>query len=235
VVDASNGRPVAQALVTATGAAGARASVRADSAGVYTLAVPGAGPVRLEAGRLGYEGARAEVTAGPGQTVELDLALVPARLEMDSLTVTARPEPPRDERLRRVGFYDREEAGQGRFVRGDDVRPRRFRRISDVMRALVPGYAFAYAARIEGEAVRIDGEVVSIEGEADRNPRDGGCAPRIFLDGVLLGEGLAVLDRSLRPEDLAGLEVYRGASQLPPRFGGSDAACGAVVAWSGAG
>jgi hypothetical protein len=32
----------------------------------------------------------------------------------------------------------------------------------------------------------------------DRNPRDGGCAPRIFLDGVLLGEGLAVLDRSLR-------------------------------------
>ncbi|RMH14199.1 MAG: hypothetical protein D6701_11515, partial [Gemmatimonadetes bacterium] len=36
----------------------------------------------------------------------------------------------------------------------------------------------------------------------------------------------------IRPEDIEAIEVYRGASEVPAEFGGSDAGCGAIVIWT---
>lgn len=55
-----------------------------------------------------------------------------------------------------------------------------------------------------------------------------GCRPDLWLDGTYVGANVDV-DSFLRPEDLEGLEIYRG-SVIPGQFGTTQ--CGAVVAWS---
>ncbi|HEU0052717.1 MAG TPA: carboxypeptidase regulatory-like domain-containing protein, partial [Longimicrobium sp.] len=64
VLDAASGKPVAQALVTATDSAGTTVRARADDEGAFSLALPGGGQARIVAERLGYEAASVAVAAG---------------------------------------------------------------------------------------------------------------------------------------------------------------------------
>ena len=49
------------------------------------------------------------------------------------------------------------------------------------------------------------------------------------MDGTLTGN---MLMDEVRPEDVEGLEIYRGAASLPPEFNKGSAMCGAVVIWT---
>ena len=55
------------------------------------------------------------------------------------------------------------------------------------------------------------------------------CGPLYFLDGILTGEQQVL---SLRPEYLAGIEVYHRISDVPPEFNTMGASCGVIVVWT---
>lgn len=56
-----------------------------------------------------------------------------------------------------------------------------------------------------------------------------GCYPQYYLDGI---ESTAYFARHTPPRDVKGIEVYRGSSEVPGEFGGSNSACGVIAIWT---
>lgn len=55
------------------------------------------------------------------------------------------------------------------------------------------------------------------------------CEPMYFLDGLKSDSYIA---ESLEPRDIEGIELYRGAAELPAEFGGVNSGCGVVAIWT---
>lgn len=56
-----------------------------------------------------------------------------------------------------------------------------------------------------------------------------GCYPQYFVDG---NESTTYFARHTPPRDIQGLEIYRGASETPGEFLGSNSGCGVIVIWT---
>lgn len=56
-----------------------------------------------------------------------------------------------------------------------------------------------------------------------------GCYPQYFIDGI---ESTAYFARHTPPKDVKGIEIYRGSSEIPGEFGGSNSACGVIAIWT---
>jgi hypothetical protein len=56
-----------------------------------------------------------------------------------------------------------------------------------------------------------------------------GCYPQYYLDGV---ESTAYFSRHTPPRDVRGVEIYRGASETPGEFTGSNSGCGVIAIWT---
>ena len=114
-----------------------------------------------------------------------------------------------------TGFTERSKRGMGRFVTEADIEKRAALQVTDVLRTLpglrvVPnGTGFGYA--VQGR---------------------GNCAPDVFIDGMRVFDGATELDQLVRPQDVAGVEVYNGAGMVPAQFSGTQNACGVVAIWT---
>ena len=59
------------------------------------------------------------------------------------------------------------------------------------------------------------------------------AGPNVFLDGHLVNPSGMVFDiNDIQPADMLAIELYRHVSEVPLKFGGSDAVCGAIVIWT---
>lgn len=56
-----------------------------------------------------------------------------------------------------------------------------------------------------------------------------GCYPQYYIDGH---ESTAYFARHTPPKDVKGIEIYRGSSEIPGEFGGSNSACGVIAIWT---
>ena len=56
-----------------------------------------------------------------------------------------------------------------------------------------------------------------------------GCYPQYFLDG---NESTPYFARNTPPQDIQGIEVYRGSSETPGEFIGSNSGCGVIAIWT---
>jgi hypothetical protein len=63
------------------------------------------------------------------------------------------------------------------------------------------------------------------------NPTVGACPMQVYLDQVPLPTPFN-LDLLPPPNDLAGIEVYAGASTIPPEFNGYNRGCGLILVWT---
>jgi hypothetical protein len=57
------------------------------------------------------------------------------------------------------------------------------------------------------------------------------CDTQFFLDGAAMAADPAVLD-NLSPQNIEGIEIYRGASETPSEFDFGRTSCGAIVIWT---
>ena len=57
---------------------------------------------------------------------------------------------------------------------------------------------------------------------------------QVYLDQVPLPSPFN-LDLLPTPKDLAGIEVYAGASTIPAQFAGYNRGCGVILVWTKAG
>lgn len=113
-----------------------------------------------------------------------------------------------------AGFHRRRARGVGRFITRAEIERRAPMETSDLFRIL-PGIRV-------GPHTAIGRTRTSIS----RGARP--CVVEYFLDGMPVA-GFHVDD--VPPEDIDGIEVYRGPSELPPRFR-RRLTCAAVVIWT---
>jgi hypothetical protein len=211
VLDSTSGNPVRGATVMLYEGRRVLADVRADSAGVFDIALAPSDDIVLHITALGFDdfSMRLRPRMNP-----LTVRLQPAPLSVEGVTATA---PRRDPYLNLTGFYQRERKEIGTFIDRGQIDKSKPRRTSDLFRSVA-------GARIVPRGTNY--EVVSRRFSSGR----GMCLPMIYLDGAPVGRG--GLDDMALPEDLLGVEAYMSSSRVPAQYSGSNAACGVILLWT---
>lgn len=180
-------------------------STGTDSLGHFTIEVPGEGTYTLLAQHVGYEEVVTRAfEVGPAEVVDVTVQMSLDAVPLDALVVTERRRYP-NARIRE--FYERaahvDRSGFGRVVWKEDLE--RYRPHS--LRSFLTRYPMG---------------------------RGGTCRPRVYIDGLNMGvgdEAFEHLDAMIFWEQVEGIEVYRGITQVPPQYNrGGD--CAAVLVWS---
>ena len=249
VVDAVTGAPVEGAGLWVLDADGKPlgSGVLSGDSGVFALQLPKPGAYRLRVARLGYAALTTDsLVLAQGEMVALRIALEERAVSLGAVQITERTALPGTGML--DGFELRRLRGIGRFITRADIEQRAPLVFLDLI-AGVPGVRIipvsqgrhlvkmnraAPVLRRESRPAEIN-EVLGEEADiiAENN-----CPIIYYLDGVRLNntsdrtlDKVEVIYR-LPVELIEGIEIYRGASELPAEFGGADARCGVVVVWT---
>lgn len=177
--------------------------------GVATLKGLPTGTRSVAIGALGHASHTSDVLLEAEQTSYLGVELKSAPIVLDPLRV----EVERSGYLEGQGFYARQRTGAGAFITKRELAGQRHRRLSDALRR-IPGVSL-----VQGQF----GTARPVLRGATR------CQILYYLDNVpAYGFNIDDIPR----EDVEGIEVYRGASQIPARFNRRTAGCGVIVIWT---
>lgn len=204
------------------GIVGTALATLADTDGTFRMASP-YGSQSVEVKLLGYATILMPVQMEPGKGAYLEVILtaVPTlstvRVTADTLVL---PE------MRR--FAERRSRGVGRFFTRQDIDHMEARQFTDILRR-VPGMQLEPQ---EGAW----GPTVSIQISRNQGTNGGRACPILFyVNGVPLSSvnGMAI-NHFVSPGEVAAVEVYSGASEIPGEFSGGmgNARCGVVVVWT---
>jgi hypothetical protein len=199
-------RPLAGAQVIVQGI-GIGGSTRQD--GRITLFGLRPGTRTVEVRYLGYAPQQAQVTLEPYRTSEVrfEMQIEPIRLAEVKVRTRA-------SRLLRTGFYQRRSSGFGTFFTRDQIQNMNPRALSDVMRRVAGASVYTGRAGL---------------GSANFRGGRGTCPVQFYIDGTMAS--LFLIDE-MRPEDVEGIEIYRGAATIPPEYNKGTAMCGVIVIWT---
>ena len=225
LLDEESGRPVATAqvvLVDSLGNVVGRAL--SDSAGRFFIAVD-LGTYSLVVNRLSYEPQHvADVEITNRSILGLRIRLSPDTVQLPGLVVQGARGV---SSLRTNGFYDRQKRGFGHFMELERIQRLQALKPTELVRRM-PG------------VVVLDGEVRSRRAVF----RPGGmmnCLLQVVVDGSYRGVNL---DDVLIVDEIEGIEVYNGLSNVPARWqglagqgylgsrGGTASTCGVIVVWT---
>lgn len=252
VLDVGSNRPIPAVVLTLhAGDSSVVASSVSDAGGAWRLNAPRPGDYYITARRLGYEPwVTQTITIAADAALESILRLQQVAITLDP--VTARAAAMR-QNLEYAGFFDRQRSNFGHFLGPDAIDRRQAARVTDLLTAIPGVQLFSPPNGGAGPAqIGLRGSSVT----------DGVlCRPRVFVDGLMYAKGDARLAR-LRPADateqadleqrmdesislddighpsmIAGIEVYRSATQVPVQFGGTsvETLCGVIVVWTRSG
>jgi hypothetical protein len=190
---------------------------RTDKDGFFVFELRDPGTYHLRASRVGYQTAVSptQVTVEARQTVQVEIALSTGAVTLDPLRVTAKTQPPHSKQLENNGFYDRERLGFGKFMTSYEIMQKNPVYPVEVFRD-VPGLQLLPTG---GSHYNI---ALSRGGD--------NCSPEIRLDNTPVSS--ADLDDMIRPGDIDGVEVYRGASEIPVQFANTRTGCGLILIWT---
>ncbi|HEX4932354.1 MAG TPA: carboxypeptidase regulatory-like domain-containing protein, partial [Gemmatimonadaceae bacterium] len=210
VVDTA-GQPLPAVEVVLPGSA---ARTMTDDAGRFRLAGLPAGSLVLRARRIGYRLTNVPLeTAKLPAEVRVTLRAIP--LELSPVMVQAALGGfARD----LYGFYERKGRGLGgRYITRADLERVRSQRLTDALRALVPG----------AQVTRRNSFVNTIRFRGSR------CPPLVWIDGSPALSGEFDID-VINPETISGMEVYSGVATVPAEFRTARGveACGVIAIWS---
>lgn len=215
-----------------------------DAAGRFVLddLHPGAGILRIR--HLAYGENETALQIPSKGTLEVEIRLAPEALPVEPIAVTVLGM--QSFKLDVSGFYERRELnerlGLGHYLTRREIEDRGAARVSHIL-SDVPRVGM-----LDGlcGSARCDVPVITSSGGDCRRLKDIGrelmVGASLYLDGVRMpvvsgwGDDILVsgIDEFLSPGDIAGIEVYTGAGDLPARFADANAQrCGAVVIWTG--
>ena len=141
---------------------------------------------------------------------ELSIVLTALPVDLDPVKAVAN----RD--LSKLGEFERRRSrGFGSFVTREQIEKRRPVYLSDMLRHL-PGLVISTSTG--GYTVRI--------GRAGQRT---GCRPDYYIDGVHApGFELDLIP----PQDVDGIEIYRGPATIPPDYRHRTSGCGVIAVWT---
>lgn len=235
IIDRQTLRPVSNALI---GAGGQGYAGVTDGAGRFVLDGVGAGQQIIRVRHLAYGESETPFWMPSDGTLEVQVQLDPAVVPVEPIEVKILGV--RSHRLEMAGFYDRrdwnERLGLGQYVTRADIEARAAGRVSHILSEI------PRVDMIRGNCLssRCDFPVIQASSPNCRRPkRDGSeilIGASLYLDGRRVRHvGVANgVDDFVMPADVAGIEVYTGAGDLPGEFADFNAQrCGAIVIWTG--
>jgi hypothetical protein len=204
------------------------AKVVSDSLGRFEVQLSKSGALKLQAMRLGYRSFTSHrVDVATDELVRMEVLLAIDAIPVEPLRVMARSQL-ESAFLTSVGFYDRQKAGLGHFLSGQQIEKRNAVVLSEVLTS-VPGVKLMRADR----GVTKRSEITFGRGASSMRQ----CLPAVFIDGALTRAGGLPrpndlpLDDWVMPRDIEALELYHGAASTPPVFN-QQAQCGVVAIWT---
>ncbi len=150
------------------------------------------------------------------------------RLPADSAVVRLEPLDvrvgPPSRRGKMTGFHRRRSRGAGEFITRRDIERRDPMRLSDMVHVRAGVGTVPYGDGSGRRHVRMTR--AALQEDTDR------CRVQYWIDGVpFRGVNRFELDE-LSPADVQGIEIYRGPSEIPPRFNRRGSSCGVVAVWT---
>ncbi len=185
-----------------------RDTTAADSVGRFELTLAPARYV-LEVAAPGYSPGVWKITFRDGKTLEHVFDLDPA-YELPGVVIEGKPS---SIGRRFADFERRRHAGMGYFLTKEQIERAGSAALIDIL-VTVRGV----------EQVCISNTCVA---KMVRSPP--GCYPQYFLNG---NESTPYFARNTPPQDVQGVEIYRGSSETPGEFLGSNSGCGVIAIWT---
>lgn len=183
-----------------------------DAGGAARLHDLPSGSLTVEVRYLGYGAQAVQLPLEPARTTTVHFTLAVEPIKLAAVTVQGR----RRSVLLTSGFFDRQMQGQGTFITREDIRKMQPMQLSDVLR------------RVVGMNVR-QGPMTGMARASLRGGRAGGCPIQYYVDGTLT---TIYNPDEVLPDDVEGLEIYRGAATVPAVFNKGTANCGVIVIWT---
>lgn len=215
VLSATSGEPVVGAEIAAADSVGSRLTASSDSAGRFVIRLVRSGSYRVSTAHIAFRAPSVStLTVGHDEDVVVEITMAEATLQLRPLVVVARR---RSSVSPLGGYYERldrySKLGIGRFITREDIDRSPRGRITDYL---------------------VDIPFVQVQHGRGftRTPvlqrRGSQCMPKLYVDGLpILTEDL---DDLVGVEDLEGLEVYRGITEIPGEYWDRDG-CGVILAW----
>lgn len=169
-----------------------------------------AGSLHLSVTHLGYAPMEDVVEFEAGEPKRLLVRMGIKPIVLDGVSVRTSGST-----LASRGFYDRQKSGVGTFITRAEITAMNVRYMSDVLRR-TSGFQIGtapFGAR----------PPASIRGNGTR------CPIQYFVDGALTS-GFNIDEVMAR--DVEGIEIYRGASTIPPAYNRGTAPCGVILIWT---
>ena len=209
----SDGTPVASARVRLLGTA---LSTMADAQGAFRIPdIPALGH-KLDVRMLGYAPQEVSVDIVAGETFHVKVVLIPIPLEPLEVVEHSAVTPG----LR--GFEERMANGPGTFFTREAIIRMQARQFTDILR------------RVPGLQVR---PVSGSYGNVSVQTRGNGCQVLFYMNGTAfpIPSDLPI-NSYVSPDEVVGVEVYAGSSEIPAQFNSSKSSrCGVVVIWTRSG
>lgn len=209
ITDRGTGSAVADASVVLEGLDGGRMS---DEDGRFEFHSVPPGSYVLRITHIGYETVADTVAVPPTNRLDLDIQLVPSAVELEPLVVVASYSMGG----KMAAFYRRRRTTQaGQFITRAEVEEEHRASVSGLLR------------RVRG--LRVLPTRSGGMSTGNNVVMRGNCKPAIFIDGILTTEGGMSIDEMLQPQDIEGIEIYRG-SETPAAFVRNT--CGSILFWT---
>ena len=187
-----------------------------DSAGNYLLVGVWPGETEVQVRRIGFEAGAATVTVKAGDTTRADFRL---SVEVASLPTVQTNATSTSGRM--AVFEQRRARGGAAFITRADIERRRPHVLSDMLRN-VAGVSIGPGP--------VAGSLPLVQmNRSGRSVGAGVCQVQLFVDGHPYPRGN--ID-DFPPDDVEGVEIYRGGSELPAEFRTDNADCGLIAIWT---
>ena len=205
----NDGRPLAGAQISILDGPQTRSNAR----GEWTLTDAPPGTRLLEVRAVGYYPERRAVDI-VDSVAPLRIALATFKSVLDTMKISAT----RTVDMNLFGFQERRRSSVGRFLTPRDIAVRQPFVTSEIFRS-VPGLFL--------DRTMDDDEKVMMRGVFEDR-----CEPAIYINGQWMnGLTSGDLDGFVRPNEIAGIEVYM-AGQVPTQFQPGLGGCGSLVFWT---
>ena len=207
LIDGHTRAPIRRAQVEINGA---KPGTTTDSLGAFAFTGLVPGSQLIEARAVGYIPTTWRVTLQARQVLKHTFELEPLAVELPEVVVKGKT--PLAER-RFADFERRRQKGMGYFITQEQIERSGASSLVDVL-VTVRGV----------QQVCLSNDCVA---KMVRSPP--GCYPQYFLDG---NESSAYFARHTPTHDVKGVEIYRGSSETPGEFQGSNSGCGVIAIWT---
>lgn len=220
--------PIGNVAVTVVDADGEEIATRfSDENGLFSFLVEGTPSIQLRARRIGFRAVRTPKLKlkqlKDFRTLTVELRMAPEAVPVAPLEVVAG-------RRREVspvleGYHRRKEMGFGEYITRQEIERRDPGEVTELFRT-IPGIRLSSSGRGSHAIVTTNRSEASFTGP---------CPAQIYVDDFHVNRSTGRtfrIDDMVTPEDVQGIEVYKGLSTVPAEFLSPKADCGVIVIWT---